>query len=139
MSQRLVWPDPEVIAPFLPTPLGWKVLVVLPHVEIKTDGGLLLPDTVRDDATMAGTVGRVAKLGPHAYDPERFTQGPWVKVGDFVGFNTYAGEVKEAKIGNQHVPEGMRDASTGYFLLKMRVFNDDELSLGDADRMEGWI
>ena len=41
--------------------------------------------------------------------------------------------------GNQHVPEGMRDTSTGYFLLKMRVFNDDELSLGDADRMEGWI
>jgi co-chaperonin GroES (HSP10) len=79
----------------LPTPVGHKLLCIVPPVDEKIAGTEL--DLVRDTATMrqeehATTVLFVMRVGPSAYkDTERFPTGPWCKEGDFVLVRTYTG------------------------------------------------
>lgn len=87
--------DDETKASALPTPVGHKLLCIVPEVSDKIDGTDL--DLVRDMASMrqeehATTVLFVLRAGPSAYkDPERFPTGPWCKEGDFVLVRTYTG------------------------------------------------
>jgi co-chaperonin GroES (HSP10) len=87
--------DNETKASALPTPVGHKLLCVVPEVDAKIAGTEL--DLVRDTATLrqeehATTVLFVLRMGPSAYkDPERFPTGSWCKEGDFVLVRTYSG------------------------------------------------
>ena len=76
----------------LPVPKGYKILVAMPKVEEKTEGGVFLPDELKDLEQTASIAGFVVALGPDAYgDNKRFPSGPWCKEGDFVVFRSYSG------------------------------------------------
>ena len=87
--------DDDTKASALPTPVGHKLLCVVPEVDEKIAGTSL--DLVRDMATLrqeehATTVLFVLKVGPDAYkDQTKFPAGAWCKEGDFVLVRTYSG------------------------------------------------
>ena len=81
--------DPEVL-PNLP---GYHILVRPVSVKSKTKGGLLLPDSVKDDVAYLTTVGKVLAVGDLAYkDEDKFPNGKWCDVGDYVCYARHAGQ-----------------------------------------------
>ena len=81
--------DPEVL-PSLP---GYHILVRPVSVKSKTKGGLLLPDSVKDDVAYLTTVGKVLSIGDLAYkDKDKFPNGKWCDVGDYVCYARHAGQ-----------------------------------------------
>ena len=81
--------DPEVL-PSLP---GYHILVRPVSVKSKTRGGLLLPDSVKDDVAYLTTVGKVLAVGDLAYkDEDKFPNGKWCDVGDYVCYARHAGQ-----------------------------------------------
>ena len=81
--------DPEVL-PSLP---GYHILVRPVSVKNKTKGGLLLPDSVKDDVAYLTTVGKVLVVGDLAYkDEDKFPNGKWCDVGDYVCYARHAGQ-----------------------------------------------
>jgi|TARA_Y100000296_G_C5157716_1_gene250081 co-chaperonin GroES (HSP10) len=94
----------------LPTPTGWRILILPYRGKGKTEGGIFLPDAVVDRESVATVCGYVLKKGPLAYlDKEKFPTGPWCKEKDWVIFGRYAGA--RFKIDGGEV----------------RVLNDDEV------------
>jgi len=82
-------PDPEVL-PHLP---GYHILVRPVSVKSKTKGGLLLPDSVKDDVAYLTTVGKVLSIGDLAYkDEDKFPNGKWCDIGDYVCYARHAGQ-----------------------------------------------
>lgn len=82
-------PDPEVL-PHLP---GYHILVRPVSVKSKTKGGLLLPDSVKDDVAYLTTVGKVLSVGDLAYkDEDKFPNGKWCDVGDYICYARHAGQ-----------------------------------------------
>ena len=82
-------PDPEVL-PHLP---GYHILVRPVSVKSKTKVGLLLPDSVKDDVAYLTTVGKVLSVGDLAYkDEDKFPNGKWCDVGDYVCYARHAGQ-----------------------------------------------
>lgn len=82
-------PDPDVL-PNLP---GYHILVRPVSVKSKTKGGLLLPDSVKDDVAYLTTVGKVLSIGDLAYkDEDKFPNGKWCDVGDYVCYARHAGQ-----------------------------------------------
>jgi len=82
-------PDPEIL-PYLP---GYHILVRPVSVKSKTKGGLLLPDSVKDDVAYLTTVGKVLSIGDLAYeDKDKFPNGKWCDVGDYVCYARHAGQ-----------------------------------------------
>lgn len=81
-------PDPD----HLPTLTGLHILVRPVSIKSKTRGGILLPDSTKDDIAYLTTVGRVLALGDLAYeDKDKFPKGPWCNVGDYVCYGKHAG------------------------------------------------
>jgi co-chaperonin GroES (HSP10) len=81
-------PDPKV----LPKLTGFHVLVRPVSVKRQTKGGIILPDSTRDDIAYLTTVGRVVALGDLAYeDKSKFPKGPWCDVGDYVSYGKHSG------------------------------------------------
>ena len=82
-------PDPEVL-PHLP---GYHILVRPVSIKSKTKGGLLLPDSVKDDVAYLTTVGKVLAIGDLSYkDKDKFPNGKWCDVGDYVCYARHAGQ-----------------------------------------------
>lgn len=82
-------PDPAV----LPKIHGWNIAIRPVPIRSQTDGGLFIPENLRDDIKYLTNVGRVVAMGPLCYnDQEKFGKEPWVKVGDFVTFPRFAGQ-----------------------------------------------
>jgi len=75
----------------LPQPTGWRMLVLPFKAKPKTKGGIYLSDESIERSQVASTCGLVLAMGPHCYDKEKFPEGPWCKVGDWVIFARYAG------------------------------------------------
>ncbi len=76
----------------LPDPTGWRILILPYRGKGKTEGGILLPDSVTDRESVATVCGYVLKVGSLAYkDEEKFPGGPWCKEKDWVIFGRYAG------------------------------------------------
>jgi len=101
----------------LPKPVGYRVLVALPNVdETYGESGLVKStQTVRDEYVLS-TVGAVIEMGGQAYsDKERFPNGPWCKVGDYVMFRANTGT--RFKVGRQ----------------EYRLMNDDSIEAVVAD------
>ena len=80
--------DPNIL-PELP---GFHVLVRPVSIKEKTKGGILLPDSTKEDMSYLTTVGRVVALGDLAYqDKDKFPKGEWCKVGDYVAYGRHVG------------------------------------------------
>ena len=84
----------------LPRPYGPHVLLKLYTREETTEGGIMLPESVREEAVYQGMVGMVLALGPNAYTGEEFKhwQKPGVK--DWVLFKPNSG----VRFNDQNVP-----------------------------------
>ena len=80
--------DPEVL-PELP---GFHVLIRPVSVKSQTKGGILLPDSTKEDMSYLTTVGKVVVLGNLAYmDKDKFPAGAWCNVGDYVCYGKHTG------------------------------------------------
>ena len=96
--------------PKLPKPTGWRLLVLPFKMKEKTKGGLVLAETTLEKQQVASQVGLVMAMGPDCYaDKERYPEGPWCKVKDWVMFARYAGSRIKIDGG------------------EMRLLNDDEV------------
>lgn len=94
-----------------PKPKGYHILIVMPKVDEKTKGGILLPGEVKSREDVASIVGKVISVGDTCY-PEtdaRFASGPWCQEGDWVMVSKYAGHRFE------------------YDGTEMRIMNDDAI------------
>ena len=104
----------------LPEPTGYRLLIALPEIDEKTQGGVIMPDGLVKDESTASIIGFVLKTGPDAYsDKERFPNGAWCKEGDFVIFRSYSGTRfkvagKEFRLINDDTVEGVVDDPRGY-------------------------
>ena len=76
----------------LPQPTGWRMLVLPFKMKEKTKGGIIMGQDTLEKQQVASQCGNVLAMGPDAYgDKQRFPDGPWCKVGDWVMFARYAG------------------------------------------------
>jgi len=106
--------DPDAIGSSLlekmPSPTGWRILVLPYRGKGKTEGGVLLPDAAVDQQQVSTQVGYVLKVGPLAYqDTEKFPDGPWCAERDWVMFARYSGSRFNIDGG------------------EVRILNDDEI------------
>ena len=94
----------------LPTPTGWRLLVLPFTPKEKTSGGIIISQESLDRLRIATNCGYVLKIGPLAYhDKEKYPTGPWCKKGDWVIFARYAGSRLPIEGG------------------EVRILNDDEV------------
>jgi chaperonin GroES len=104
----------------LPTPVGYKLLIAVPEVSEKTDGGVYMPDSLKKAEETASIIGFVISLGTEAYsDAAKFPDGPWCKEGDFVIFRSYSGTRfkvlgKEFRLINDDTVEAVVEDPRGY-------------------------
>ena len=91
--------DTPDVLPELP---GFHVLVRPVSVKEKTKGGILIPNSTKEDMSYLTTVGKVIKIGDLAYnDTDKFPKGPWCKEGDYICYAKHAGQkiqYKEVKM-----------------------------------------
>lgn len=78
----------------LPTPSGWRLLVLMLTIPQVTDGGMHLVDDTLEARSMSSPQGVVLSVGPAAYrDRSRFAWDgalePWVEVGDRIIWKRY--------------------------------------------------
>ena len=107
-----VYSTAEVVIPDdYPQPTGYRILIVMPKVDEKTKGGVLLPTDTRTREDVASIIGKVVKIGPDAYplSDAKFSKGAWCKEGDWVMLSKYSGHRFEC------------DGS------EMRIINDDAI------------
>jgi chaperonin GroES len=94
----------------LPKPTGWRILVLPFKMKEKTKGGVILAENTLERQQVASQVGLVLAMGSQCYkDKERYPEGPWCKVNDWVMFARYAGSRVKIEGG------------------EMRMLNDDEV------------
>ena len=117
-AERVDHTNIENVVDELPTPSGWRLLVLPFTPKEKTKGGLLIAQETLDKLRIAVNCGYVLKMGPLAYkDEEKFSTGPWCKEKDWVIFARYAGSRLRIKGG------------------EVRILNDDEV-LGTIPDLE---
>jgi co-chaperonin GroES (HSP10) len=76
----------------LPEPKGYKLLIALPEIDEKTEGGIIKSAKYQYEEQIATVVGWVMSMGPDAYrDEDRFPNGPYCQQGDFVIFRAFSG------------------------------------------------
>ena len=94
--------EEEATPDVLPELPGFHVLVRPVSVKEKTKGGILLPNSTKEDMSYLTTVGKVIKIGNLAYnDKDKFPKGPWCKEGDYICYAKHAGQkiqYKEVKM-----------------------------------------
>ena len=77
----------------LPDPVGYRILLKMWKMSETTKGGIMLPDSVKSDIAYLTTVGKVLSLGDLAYkDEDKFPNGNWCNVGDYVCYAKHAGQ-----------------------------------------------
>ena len=75
-----------------PKPVGYRVLIALPQVEETFEGGIIKAEKTLHEEKILTVVGLVLDMGDQAYaDKDRFPNGPWCKVGDYVMFRANTG------------------------------------------------
>ena len=100
----------------LPTPTGYRMLILPYAGPKKTKGGILLSDTTQETIQMTTVCGLVLKMGNLCYrDKEKFPLGSWCKLNDWVIFSRYAGSRFKIEGG------------------EVRILNDDEVIAKIAD------
>ena len=94
--------EEETTPDILPELPGFHVLVRPVSVKETTKGGIIIPNSTREDMSYLTTVGKVIKMGNLAYnDTDKFPKGPWCKEGDYICYAKHAGQkiqYKEVKM-----------------------------------------
>jgi len=94
--------EEETTPDILPELPGFHVLVRPVSVKEKTKGGIIIPNSTKEDMSYLTTVGKVIKIGNLAYnDTDKFPKGPWCKKGDYICYAKHAGQkiqYKEVKM-----------------------------------------
>ena len=116
-SQKIKVPKKELVGvkskkeeAKIPKPTGWRLLVLPFKMKEKTKGGLVLAEATLEKQQVASQCGLVLAMGSQCYkDKERYPEGPWCKVNDWVMFARYAGSRIKIDGG------------------EMRLLNDDEV------------
>jgi co-chaperonin GroES (HSP10) len=104
----------------LPEPTGYRLLIAIPEVSEKTEGGVFMPDQLKKAEETASIIGFVVKAGPEAYaDANKFPGGPWCNEGDFVIFRSYSGTRfkvlgREFRLINDDTVEAVVEDPRGY-------------------------
>jgi co-chaperonin GroES (HSP10) len=112
--------EDEVTMSILPEPRGYRILIAIPEITVKTEGGVYIPDKLRTAEETASLIGVVLKIGSEAYsDVSRFPTGAWCKEGDFVMFRSYSGtrfkvHGKEFRLINDDTVEAVVEDPRGY-------------------------
>lgn len=112
--------EDEDVKARLPEPSGYRLLIAIPEVSEKTEGGVYMPDTLKKAEETASMIGFVVKAGPEAYsDTNKFPSGPWCKEGDFIIFRSYSGTRfkvlgKEFRLINDDTVEAVVEDPRGY-------------------------
>jgi len=110
----------DKIASKMPEPKGYRLLISPVEVDEKTEGGVYMPDSLRESEGIASIIGFVVSMGPDAYkDESKFPTGPWCEKGDFVIFRSYSGtrfkiHNQEFRIINDDTVEAVVDDPRGY-------------------------
>jgi co-chaperonin GroES (HSP10) len=100
----------------LPKPVGYHLLIALPKVEDTYESGIAKSDRTKHEERVLSMMGAVIDMGEQAYaDKDRFPNGPWCKVGDFVMFRPNSGT--RFKVNGQ----------------EYRLLNDDSIEAVVAD------
>ena len=64
----------------------------MPALEEKTEGGIFIPDAMKEAESTASVVGLVVMMGDMAYqDEDKFPTGPYCKESEWVIFRSYSG------------------------------------------------
>ena len=109
-SKRVDETNVSSIVDELPTPSGWRLLVLPFTPKDKTKGGIIVAQETLDRLRIAVNCGYVLKMGPEAYkDKDKFPSGAWCKEKDWVIFARYAGSRLPIEGG------------------EVRILNDDEV------------
>lgn len=91
MTDTTALTDQELEAQ-LPKPVGYRLLIALPHIEETYESGILKASRTVHEETILTVVGAVVDMGEQAYsDKDRYPHGPWCKVGDYVVFRANSG------------------------------------------------
>ena len=104
----------------LPMPVGFRILIALPSIKKKTDGGIIRPDEYVGKEQQASILGFVLKTGPDCYsDKNRFPGDPWCKEGDWILFRAYSGTKlrihgNEFRLINDDTVEAVVEDPTGF-------------------------
>jgi|TARA_R110000751_G_scaffold39051_5_gene93099 co-chaperonin GroES (HSP10) len=110
----------EEVTRKLPEPKGYKLLIAIPKLEEKTDGGIIIPDKLKGMEEVASIIGLVIGMGTTAYnDKDKFPDGAYCKEGDFVIFRSYSGtrfkiKGEEFRLINDDTVEAVVDDPRGY-------------------------
>lgn len=118
-DSAFVAPDQRVLDPTLltktlleriPTPSGWRILIMPYQGRAVTSGGIFVPDKTREDYALATVVGYVLKVGPLCYtDKAKFGEIPWCREKDWIMIGRYSGSRFRIDGG------------------ELRIINDDEV------------
>lgn len=111
----------DMIEAALPKPSGFKLLIAMPNVEEKYEGGVIakVKETIQNEQ-ITTVVALVLDAGPDAYaDTTRFPSGAWCKPGDYVLIGPYKGQRfsvygREYRIINDDNVEGVVPNPAGY-------------------------
>jgi co-chaperonin GroES (HSP10) len=115
MTDEVQISDEELEAQ-LPKPVGYRLLIALPQVEETFEGGIVKAEKTIHEEKILTVVGLVLDMGEQAYaDKDRFPNGPWCKVGDYVLFR--------ANTGTRFRVSG----------VEYRIMNDDSIEAVVAD------
>ena len=112
--------EDEELAAKLPEPVGYKILIAMPEMSEKTEGGVFVPDALKKQEETASIIGYVIKAGSEAYsDIDKFPSGPYCKEGDFIIFRSYSGTRfkfmgREFRLINDDTVEGVVEDPRGY-------------------------
>lgn len=112
--------EDEELRAKLPEPSGYRLLIAVPEVSEKTQGGVFMPEQLKKAEETASIVGFVVKAGPEAYsDTNKFPSGPWCKEGDFIIFRSYSGTRfkvlgREFRLINDDTVEAVVEDPRGY-------------------------
>jgi co-chaperonin GroES (HSP10) len=91
MTEAQTVTDAEMEAQ-LPVPVGYKLLIALPTVEDTYESGLVKAENTKHAEQVLSMIGLVLDMGSQAYtDPDRYPDGPWCEIGDYVLFRTNTG------------------------------------------------
>ncbi len=92
MSENQPTLTDEEIEQQLPKPVGYRLLIALPKVEDTYESGIAKAERTRHEEQILSMMGAVVDMGAQAYtDKDRFPNGPWCEVGDFVMFRPNSG------------------------------------------------
>jgi len=82
----------EALIEKLPTPTGYRILILPFSQKQTTKGGIVLADSYLEKERLGTNVGFVVSLGPDAYkDKNKFPNGNWCQERDWIIFGRYAG------------------------------------------------